>query len=400
MSVLDFLLDPETAVTAQKSLADSVKNKGSSSNSVWYRYRNMADYASCTIRFLPMSEEQIAGKFWLPKKVIRLRFADPVNIGQDVNIAIPVKQMYVGGKPSDDPILGKVTLLYEQAKALEAKGETEKSRQVRSIASAHYIKGECIAQGFVIQSPFPETELPENPIRLFELNKQVINVIEAKLETENPELKMEFWVCHGVKGSNFIIKKTKTGDGKFPKYDDGTGFSMRTTPLSQEQLAAVEKYDLWDLRSFLPQRPSDDEYKVLAHMVDQSIAGNRVYDPDWDAELKAVKPFRTAQGERGDDAGAMQDQVRDTLNKISGGATSADVLSQLSRNGRSEAPVEPEQSVTVEEDTVSDEPVEDTEESGEEMDVASTSRSSNEVRSIVDKIRGRQTKTATATITD
>ncbi len=394
MSILDFLMDPETAVSAQKTLTDDVKSKGFSSNNVWYRYRNMADYASCTIRFLPKAEEQIAGKFWLPKKVIRLKFADPVNIGQDVNVAVPVLQMYVGGKPSDDPILGKVGLLYEQAKALEAKGESEKSKQVRSIASAHYIKGECIAQGFVIQSPFQETELPENPIRLFELNKQIINVIEAKLETENPEMKMEFWVCHGIKGSNFIIKKTKTGDGKFPKYDDGTGFSMRTTPLSQEQLAAVEKYDLWDLRSFLPQRPSDDEYKVLAYMVDQSIAGNRVYDPDWDAELKAVRPFRTAQGERGDDMGNMHEQVRETLNKISGVTSATDVMSQLSRtNGRSndtddtsvEEPAEP---VAVEE------PAGDADEYGETA--APVSRSSSEVRSLMEKINKQRGKPATA----
>jgi hypothetical protein len=272
--------------------------------------------------------------------------------------------------------LGQTIRLYEQADALEKKGESEKSKQVRAIASAHYIRGECIAQGFVITSGFLETDVPENPVRLFELNKQIIKVIESKLETENPDLKFEYWPCHGVKGSNFIIKKTKTGDGKYPKYDDGTGFSVRTSALTEEQKAALVKYDLWNLRDFLPARPGDDEYKVLTHIVEQSIAGNRVWNPDWDAELKAVRPFRTAQGERPDDTGSLQDQVRAAMNNLQPAATSAnDVMEQLNRT------------VNRDGDSHDDQEMADTE--------VTSARNSGEVQSIYNKIRDRQ-KTAKA----
>jgi hypothetical protein len=386
MGVLDYLMNDETATTGLTDLTDSVKNKGSSSNNVWFRYRSLDFGQSCTIRFLPASEDNISGPFWLPKKIIRLKFADPSNVGQDVNIAIPVMQMYTGGRSADDPILGQVTRLYEEADALEKRGESEKAKRVRGTASAHYIRGESIAQGFVINPGFLETDPPANPIRLFELNKQIIKVITAKLETENPELKLDYWPCHGKKGYNFIIMKTRTGDGKFPKYDDGTGFSTKTTPLSEDHKAALAEHGLWNLQQFLPARPSAEEYEMLAEIVRQSIAGNRVWDSDWEAHLSAVKVYRTARVD-GDDPAVMQDEVRAVMSRPMASqpaSAAADVLSQISRTQPRDEP----EVATDEEDEIA-----------EEIAVV-PSKTASEVRSIVDSIKRRQAKTATAADAD
>lgn len=381
MGFLDYLMDDESATGAMKDLQNSLKGGGS--NNVWYRYRNVLSTGqSCTLRFLPASEENASGPFWLPKKIIRLKFADPVNVGQDVNLNIPVMQMYVGGKTSDDLILGQVTRLYEEADALDKNGETEKAKQVRAKASYHYIKGESIAQGFVISGP-PEKETPpENPIRVFELNKTIVKLITAKLETENPDLKLDFWPCHGRKGYNFIIHKGLTGDGKYAAYNEGTGFSSKTSPLSDDHIAAIEKHGLWNLSTFLPPRPADDEYALLAEIVEQSIAGNRVWDSDWETGFKTVKVYRTARGDAAEESSDLQEQVRANLARVTGtgttttSATSEGVLAALSRTSN-EAQVEEPDEVA-------------------EVVTAEAAQPRSEVRSIVDKIKRNQARTATA----
>lgn len=385
MSFLDYLFDDETAVSGLKTLTDSIKNKGSGSNNVWFRFRNGLDFnQSCTVRFLPASPENMAGPFWLPKKLVRLKFADPVNVGQDVNITVPVMQMYTGGKPADDLVLGQATRLYEQAKALDDKGETEKSKQVRAVASAHYIRGEAIAQCFVINPGFVESDPPENPIRLIELNKQIIKVITAKLETDHPETKLDFWPCHGRKGYNFIIKKNRTGDGKYAKWDDGgTGFSSKISPWTEEQKANADKYGLWDLTSFLPARPSEDEYKLLADIVRQSIQGDRVWNPDWEAHLSAVKVYRTTQAGDEDETATYSDQVQNVLNNLpTKPSTTADsVLSSLSRTASNH---EAHPSADEAEPEVSDAETDEGKVAG-----------AKSVSSLVDKLKRQQTKTAT-----
>jgi hypothetical protein len=380
MGIFDYLFDDETAVAGLKTLTDSVKNKAGGSNNIWFRYRNLDFNQSCTIRFLPSAPDNMAGQFWLPKKIIRLKFSDPVNVGQDVNIAVPVMQMYTGGKTSEDPILGQVTRLYEQADALSKKGETEKSNQVRAIASAHYIRGEAIAQCFVVHPGFKEeNDPPENPVRLIELNKQIINVIRAKIETDNPELKLDAFPCHAKKGYNFIIKKTKTGDGKYAKWDDGTGFSSKVSPWTEDQKAQAEKFGLWDLTAFLPNRPGDDEYKMLAEIVRLSILGDRQWNPDWEAHLSAVKVYRTAQaGDEEESATTYSAQVKNVLDGLGGTKTSTtktdDVLSSLSR-------------------TASNHETPDA--AAEDPEASPDPEAKQSVSSLVDKLKRQQVKTAT-----
>jgi hypothetical protein len=384
MSILDILMDEATATSGLKDLQTAMKGNSGGSNNVWYRYRSVLGTGqTCTLRFLPASENNVSGQFWLPKKVIRLKFADPKTVGSEVNINIPVMQMYTGGKASDDPILGQVTRLYEEAQDLEKAGESEKAKQVRAVATYHYVKGECIAQGFVVSGPPEKESPPENPIRVFELNKQIVKIISSKIDPDNPD-PLEFWPCHAVKGYDFIITKGLTGDGKFPSYINGSGFKSRSRMLSDDHQNAIRDHNIWNLEQFLPARPSDDEYALLTQIVEQSIAGNRVWDADWESGLKTVKIYRSKSATQSDDSSSdLQEQVRASLSRITGtGATSnatstEDVMAALSRtNAATQADVEPET------ETV------DSTEDGQQQ--------SREVRSLVDKIRKNQSKPATA----
>jgi hypothetical protein len=382
-SFLDFMMDESTASSSLTKLQENLKTRGTGNN-IFYRYKNMDYNSTCTIRFLPASSEiaenDVQPEFWLPKKVLRLRFENPEQQGSEVILRIPARQMYTGEKTENDPVLKQAKALFDEAEKLKKAGREEESKQVQAKGSYHWHRGECIAQGFVNRSPFFETELSENPIRLFELTKQIMNVINATLKSDDPAVKLEYWPCHGKLGTDFVIKKTKSGD--WPKYDGGSCFARHPSPWTTEQHLAFDKYGLFRLEDFLPTRPTDEEYQMLAEIVRQSIEGERVWNPDWENHFETIKVYKTGQNENSDvDAETLQSQVRDSLNKLSGSgsSSSSDILTSL-RTGQPLPEVD-------ETEVEGDEP---------ETQVSVPTKSAEQVRNVVDRIKGRTSgKTAT-----
>ncbi len=377
-SFLNLIMSDETATGTLNRLKSSLKNRGGSGTN-FYRYKSMPYGASCTIRFLPASSEvadnDVQPDFWTPKKVVRLRFDNPEQDGSEVVLAIPAMQMYTGCKTEHDLVLKQPKALFVEAEKLRKQGKEEEAKQVQAKGSYHWTRGECIAQAFVIRSGFIENDPPENPIRLVELGKQVMNVINATINSDDPDVKLEYWPCHGKKGTNFVIKKTQSGE--YPKYDAGSCFSRQISEWTQEQKAAFEKYGLWRLEDFLPPQPTDAEYEMLAEIVRLSIAGERVWNPDWESHLETVKVYKTNQG--GDaDLDTIQVQVREAMGR---GSTSVDeVLSNLSRTVTAE----------VESDTDANEPE-------VQVRVTPPTKSAEQVRSVVEQIQNRtRNKTASA----
>jgi hypothetical protein len=332
---MTYMMSDDTAEDNMQKLQESQKVRSGGSN-VFFRYKKIEADSTATVRFLPISSDVLVNSnrpaFWVDKKVIRLRFDNPDQEGSECAITIPVMQMYKGGKLDDDIILKQVRVLFQEADALAKKGEEDRSKEVRSKASYHWTRGECLAQGFVIRSTLSE-EAPENPIRLFELNKQIMNVIRGVVKSEESDTGLEFWPVHGKKGFNFVIKKTKSGD--WPSYTTSC-FARQPTPWSTEQQDAINTYGLFRLEDFLPARPSEEEYEVLAEIMAASLkmnAGNRIWNPDWEAGLQTVKVFKTNQKESTEEAdqSAIAASVQESLSRI--GATSdatAEVVSSLS----------------------------------------------------------------------
>ena len=130
-----------------------------------------------------------------------------------------------------------------------------------------------------------EDNIPENPIRIFELSKQLVNKIRTAINSDDPDTMLAGSPEHGTKGTPFIIKKTMTGDGKWPSYTE-SGFGNKPSALSEDQKAAIVKYNLFNLTEFLPKIPDEDEYELLAEIMEQSLAGDRLWKPEWEARLK------------------------------------------------------------------------------------------------------------------
>jgi hypothetical protein len=314
---LDMLMSDETATSNLELLRAA--NKLRSGANMFYRYKqNMPDGASATIRFLPASKSDasdVQSKFWCQNKKIRLRFDDPLAPDTQVVLQIPVMMSYIPGlRAESDIILRQVKVLYDIAAKAKKAGREEEYKRMQAKANFHWPRGDALAQGFVIKSPFVENDLPENPIRLFELSKQIMNVINEVLQTEDPAVGLQYWPVHGKLGTNFVIKKTRSGE--WPKYDAGSGFARATTPLSTEQLAALDKYGLWDLADFLPPRPTDAEYAAAAEIVKASIAGEQTWDSDWEQHFDTIKCYRVTNGDNGTVTGEVRTEARAVLQDL------------------------------------------------------------------------------------
>jgi hypothetical protein len=285
-------------------LRESINTKTTASP--FYKYQRMDFGSSSTVRFLPRSTDVITTgerpPFWLHKRVLRLEFANPQTDGGTVTLMIPMLSMYTGCQTKDDPILSLVSEVYDEADAEAKAGHTERAEQLRAVANRHWVKakGEALAQGFVIRPGFIEDNVPENPVRVFELKPQIMNKIIAAINEEDPDRMLDGSPEGGRSGTNFIIKRTKSGDGKWPSYAE-SGFVNKSSPLTEHHLAAIRTLGLFDLAAFLPTQPTAAEYEMLATIVRQSIAGDRSWNPEWEAHLINVKPYKEGRRQEADE---------------------------------------------------------------------------------------------------
>jgi hypothetical protein len=322
----EYMDDENTAESLMKTMQQS--NGNPRTLNVFYHYRRMDFGGSTTVRFLPLTLDvgaEVRAKFTLPKKTIRLRFIDPDAEGETVVLTVPVMTMYVPGKSSDDPILKQVQALYRESDRLAKAGRDTEAKAVRECGSYHWMRGEHLAQGFVVRAGMVEKgDIPENPIRVFELNKQLINRINTACDPEgDPDMALRFWPVHAKMGSNFVIKKTKSGE--WPNYTS-SGFASQPSAWTPDQRAAIATYGLWDLTRFLPPCPSVAEYEALTDIVRQSIAGQKVWNPLWESDVLPFRFYRTAGNGHGTDSEPMspefvKDQVGDAVTKAGGYAT-------------------------------------------------------------------------------
>lgn len=392
---IDYMMSDDTAESAMKTMREGMANSQNRSNNLFYYYRKLDFNQSSTIRFLPISKEvamsdDVKKRFTLAKKVIRLRFDNPELDQSKVVLTIPVMQMYIGGKTENDSILKQVKALYDEADRLLKAGQDERAKAVRDRASYHWTRGEHLAQGFVVRSGFKEENEPENPIRVFELNKQIMNKINAVCDPKaDPDRALRYWPVHGKLGTNFVITKTRSGE--WPSYNDSGFATAGPTPWTDNMKAAMEQYDLWPLEDLLPERPTEAEYQMLTEIVRQSIAGETTWDPDWETHLETVKVFKTTPdgtGPLANDAQTTNTKVREAMTRIT-----APAGAKVAATPAPEADDEP----------ATEEEVSGVEETGDETDEAPVSmstpqKSARDVRSIVDQLKRGKGKAEEATV--
>jgi hypothetical protein len=219
-----------------------------------YPYWNIPEKQTATVRFLPDKDEDNAW-FWAERQTIRLPFNGVVG----------------GDRPTSSPVVVTVPCVDMFGDVCPIIAETRplwKSNE--DLARRYWKKRSYIAQGFVLSSPFPEAEPPENPIRRFFLGFSLLEKLKAGLR--DPE--MENVPTDFLNGTDFKIKKTRKGD--YNNYDTSE-WSRRSRPLSEAEQIAIEQHGLWNLSDFKGQRPDSEGIAVIKAMFHASMA-NEPFD--------------------------------------------------------------------------------------------------------------------------
>lgn len=253
------------------------RSSGSSSNggdNASYPFWNIPEDTSATVRFLPDNDPDNTF-FWVNREVIRMPFQGVVGgenpTDRDVTVTVPCVEMFGMTCP-----------------VISATRPWWKDPAKEALARQYWKKKSYIFQGFVVNSPFVEDNVPENPIRRFVLNPSVYEIVEKALI--NPE--MEDIPTDYLAGRDFKI--TKGRQGQWASYTTSS-WSFKTRSLSETENAAIQKFGLFDLKQFLGRKPDSDELEAIKAMFEASVAGEPF---DVDSFGKYYRPY----GSR-DDAG-------------------------------------------------------------------------------------------------
>jgi hypothetical protein len=324
-----------------------------------YAFWNLKFGGSSTLRLLPFNDPYTGG-FWTEKVMLPMQFTDHNDPEKVVKFMAPCREMY--DHANKCPILVPVRELYDEEKELRNSGNTKEADKLKKIAGFHWKKPTFYYQGFVNKSGMAEEETPENPIRVFPFNKKIHQIIynsifhsdEDPYETlpcgEFTQEDVEALLGDGdvdmsiFDGYNFIVKKLQ--QDKWADWTTGSNWSKSQSPLTDEQLAAIAEYKLHDLTKRLPDRPSEEQYEVLAEMmtlsVNRQLTGEvAVWNTEWEA--LGFKPFRQ-RGEKSESEDSQKKSSAPASTEEGAGAGSALDRLKAARGKTTEAPVTDDES--------------------------------------------------------
>ena len=224
-----------TLAEIRAKLQQSNQQNGTTSggDNAIYPHWNITEGQTATVRFLPDGDSNNTF-FWIERAMIKLPFAGVKGEtnSKPVTVQVPCMEMW----NETCPILTEVRPWFKD-KSLEEMGRK------------YWKKKSYLFQGFVVDSKYQEDgKVPENPIRRFIIGSQIFNIVKnALMDSEIEELPTDY-----VRGLDFKIAKTSKGG--YADYSTST-WARRERALSEAERSAIEKYGLFDLKSFLPKKP-------------------------------------------------------------------------------------------------------------------------------------------------
>lgn len=226
--------------------------KSTGGDKTTYPFWNIPENTSALVRFLPDADPDNVF-FWVKKETIKLPFSGSIGgeyaTEEDGEVTVPCIDMF----GMSCPITAHIRPWW-------------KDEEMKPLARVYYKKPAFIFQGFVVQSPFEETELPENPIRKFSLNRSIYEIVEQSLL--NPD--MEDSPVDYLAGRDFKLSKTKKGE--YANYSTSS-WSFRTRSLDENEALAIEQHGLFDLKESMGRRPDQDEVEMIKAMFRDSLDG-------------------------------------------------------------------------------------------------------------------------------
>jgi hypothetical protein len=137
-----------------------------------------------------------------------------------------------------------------------------------------------------------------------------------------------------MRGLDFKIVKSQKGG--YADYST-SGWARKESALTEVEQAAIEAHGLFNLREFLPKKPSDAEKRIIREMFDASVSG-RPYDPDkWGAYYK---PWGLqVSNTRSEESPAEKQQSTPVTTVVASRVVEEDSEPEVEQQSQSQAPV-------------------------------------------------------------
>jgi hypothetical protein len=242
----------------------STGNQGGGDNGI-YPFWNLKENQEAVVRFLPDGDSSNTF-FWVERAMIKLPFAGikGETDSRPTQVQVPCVEMW--GETC--PILSEVRGWF-------------KDKSLEDMGRKYWKKRSYVFQGLVVDDPIKEENTPENPIRRFIIGPQIFQIVRAALlDPEIEDLPTDY-----VRGLDFRIAKTSKGG--YADYSTSK-WGRRDRALSQDELEAVKKHGLFNLKDYLPKKPTDVELKVIKEMFEASVDGE-AYDAErWGQYYRAA----------------------------------------------------------------------------------------------------------------
>ena len=244
----------EIRAKLQAAQAGGKSGESKGGDNAIYPHWNMDENKEAVVRFLPDGDPNNTF-FWVERAMIKLPFAGVKGQtdSRPVQVQVPCMEMW----NETCPILTEVRGWF-------------KDKSLEDMGRKYWKKRSYVFQGFVVDDPLKEDSQPENPIRRFIIGPQIYQIIRSALmDPELEELPTDY-----LRGVDFRIAKTSKGG--YADYSTSK-WSRRERALTDAEQAAINQYGLFNLKDFLPKKPTDVELKVIKEMFEASVDGE-AYD--------------------------------------------------------------------------------------------------------------------------
>jgi len=232
-------------------------NQGGGDNGI-YPFWNLKEGQEALVRFLPDGDANNTF-FWVERAMIKLPFTGVKGETDSRSVQVQVPCVEMWGETC--PVLSEVRGWF-------------KDKSLEDMGRKYWKKKSYLFQGLVVEDPIKEDATPENPIRRLIIGPQIFQIVRAALlDPEIEDLPTDY--AHGL---DFRIAKTSKGG--YADYSTSK-WGRRERALSNQDVEAVNKHGLFNLKDFLPKKPTDVELKVIKEMFEASVDGEAFDAERW-----------------------------------------------------------------------------------------------------------------------
>jgi hypothetical protein len=268
-----------------------------------FQIGEIPDNTTTVIRILPDGDTNNVWP-WVERQVCKLVFEGQIGgeyaTDETVEVTVPCIDMYnAPGAKSTCPIIIGTRHLWAD--------KTDEA--AIALARQYYKKRSFLYQGFVVSTALEEEELPENPIRRFNIYTSIHNKIKSFVtDTDFEDSPTDYLL-----GRDFKIKKDKAVGATWPDYG-GSSWGMKVRALNEEENIAIQQHGLFNLSDFIGVKPDADGVAMIKAMFEDSFAGKPYDFESYGAVYRAYKI--KGSGERRADPDAISHAQAEKAEKV------------------------------------------------------------------------------------